>query len=66
MLAELCIGASITKQNAEVSSLIEISYPLFIALFGLLFFQENNANGGTIVGGILIFAGVVAIYLFNR
>ncbi|MDP2598992.1 MAG: DMT family transporter [Candidatus Liptonbacteria bacterium] len=65
MIAELFIGFSITGKNATLAGLIEISYPLFIALFAYLLFRENQINLATMVGGIVIFTGVFIIYYFN-
>lgn len=65
MVAELFIGLSITGKNATLAGLIEISYPLFIALFAYILFRENQINLATIIGGIVIFSGVFIIYYFN-
>ena len=66
VIAEIFIGLSITAKNATLAGLIEISYPLFIALFAYILFRNNQLTISTIVGGILIFSGVIVIYLFNR
>jgi drug/metabolite transporter (DMT)-like permease len=66
ILAEVLIGLSIISKNATLSGLIEISYPIFIALFTYLIFRENQLNTGTLFGGLLVFLGVATIYLFNR
>jgi drug/metabolite transporter (DMT)-like permease len=60
------LGFSIEDKNATITSLIEISYPLFIVLFSYIFFRENNLNAGTALGGALVFLGVATIYIFNR
>ncbi|MFZ2886705.1 MAG: EamA family transporter [Minisyncoccia bacterium] len=65
-IAELCIGFSIAHKNATIAGLIEISYPIFIALFSYLLFSENNLNFATVMGAILIFSGAGVIYAFNR
>ena len=64
--AELLIGLSINAKNATLAGLIEISYPIFIALFAYLFFKESQINMSTILGGSLMFAGVLIIYFFNK
>ncbi|MGD0036635.1 MAG: EamA family transporter [Bacteroidota bacterium] len=64
--AELMIGFSIRSKNATLASIIEISYPLFIALFSYLLFNEQRLNLTLIIGGVLIFTGVTIIYVFNR
>ncbi len=66
LVAELFIGSSITAKNATLAGLIEISYPIFIALFSFLLFKNSQITSSTIVGGVLIFAGIFIIYYFNR
>lgn len=65
-IANMFIVLSIGDKNATVSGLIEISYPLFIALFSWLFFKENNLSAGAIFGGIFILGGVSLIYFSNK
>lgn len=66
LLADWSIGLSIHAKSATLAGLIEISYPIFIALFAYLFFKESQLNAATIIGGLLIFAGVFLIYFFNK
>lgn len=66
LLAELFIGYSIAGKNATLAGLIEISYPIFIALFAYVLFKDSQANAGTFVGGLFIFTGVAIVYYFNR
>lgn len=66
MAAELFIGSSIQSKNATLAGLIEISYPLFIALFAWVLLKESSLTVGTVLGGALIFAGVATVYAFNR
>lgn len=54
---------SISEKNATLASLIEISYPFFVALFGWFVFKEAQANMWTAFGGLLIFSGIAVIYL---
>jgi drug/metabolite transporter (DMT)-like permease len=65
-LANLLLLMSMKEKNATVSGLVEISYPLFTALFAWLFFKENQMNPGTFLGALLILSGVSCIYYFNR
>lgn len=65
-VANALIILSIGDNNATLSGLIEISYPLFIALFSWLFFRENHITAGTAVGGIFVLIGVSMIYFFNK
>ncbi len=64
-LAEVFIGLSITHQNATLAGLIEISYPIFIALFTYLIFRESQIDTSTIIGGAVIFLGIFIIYYFH-
>jgi|SRR5579872_147425 len=66
ILAELFIAYSITEKNATLSGLIEITYPIFIAIFAYVLYRENEVNAGTVFGGALIFIGVFFIYYFNK
>lgn len=56
-------GLSITgsiklSQNATASSMIEITYPFFVAFFSFLLFRQNQFSVGTTLGGVLIVLGV--------
>lgn len=66
ILAELCIGLSISAKNAVLSGLVEISYPIFIVAFGYFLFDEKQINIYAIIGALLIYAGVTLIYIFNK
>ena len=66
VLADLLIGTSITARNATLASLVEISYPLFVATFGYFVFGERSLNAGVSIGGLLIMAGVATIYVSSR
>lgn len=59
------IACAIQAKNATLASLIEISYPLPIILFSLLFIGSTHVTPSVMVGGGLIVAGVVIIFLFN-
>lgn len=65
LIAELFIGFSITAKNATLAGLIEISYPIFIALFSYLMYK-NQVTIPTIIGGVIIFIGIFVIYYFNK
>jgi len=56
---------SINSKNATLASVIEISYPLFVGLFAYLLFRDMHVNTSVILGGLLVFAGVVIIILNN-
>lgn len=63
-ISELFIGFSIVSKNATLAGLIEISYPIFIALFSYILFK-NSVTIPTIIGGVIIFTGVFIVYYFN-
>ena len=65
LIAELFIGFSIVTKNATLSGLVEISYPIFIALFSYFLFR-NHVTIQTIIGGVIIFSGIFVIYYFNH
>ncbi len=57
---------SIGSKNATLASLIEITYPLFVAFFAYLLFRSTVLNLSVFVGAALIFSGVAVIILNNR
>lgn len=63
LAGNLAILHSIAGKNAVLASLIEITFPFFVALFAYLFFKETQLNLWTFVGGVLIFLGIGVIYL---
>ncbi len=65
LIAELFIGFSIISKNATLAGLIEISYPIFIALFSYFLFKSSISTP-TIIGGIIVFLGIFIIYYFNH
>ena len=56
---------AISDKNATLASLIEISYPVFVALFAWLLFRQVHLNASVLVGALLVFAGVAVIVLNN-
>jgi len=66
MVAALLIFMSIQAKNATVASLIEVTYPFFTAFFAWILFRQNTLNLATLVGGLLILAGVVIIARGNN
>lgn len=65
-IGALLIYMAIGEKNATVASLIEISYPVFVAFFAWLFFRETQFNLSTAIGGGMIISGVVVVYLGNK
>lgn len=60
--AALAILSSIQLLGANKSAVLEISYPLFVALFSVLVFQ-GRLELPVILGGIFIFIGSAIIVL---
>ena len=70
-VAVSALGAYLTyfamgAKNPTLVSLIEITYPLFVALFAWVFFREMQLNAVTICGGLLVLAGVAVITIGER
>lgn len=63
LLASFFIVASIRLKNATVAGILELVYPLFTILFTWFLFHETHVNLPVIIGGILIFIGVLIISL---
>lgn len=62
----LLIYIAIGEKNATLASLIEISYPFFVAVFAWVFFRETQFTWSTILGGVLILGGVGVVFLGER
>ncbi|MFZ4115811.1 MAG: EamA family transporter [Chthoniobacterales bacterium] len=52
---------AIEAKNPTLATLIEISYPLFVIVFGWLFFREFQLNLMTFIGGTFVMMGVILI-----
>ncbi len=65
LLGSVLLFASIHSKNATLTSLIEISYPFFVAIFAYLLFHEVQFNISVVAGAVLIFSGVALIILSN-
>jgi drug/metabolite transporter (DMT)-like permease len=61
LLGEFLIAFAIAGKNATLAGMIEVSYPIFIALFSYIFFKEV-ISFQTYMGGLLIFLGIFVIY----
>jgi drug/metabolite transporter (DMT)-like permease len=57
---------AVRGRNATLASLIEISYPAFVALFAWLLFRDWQLNAGVLLGAALVFAGTMLIILNSR
>ena len=64
--AGMLIFLSIEAKNATLSSLIEVTYPLFTAFFAWILFRQATINLATLIGAALIFIGVLIVAQGNR
>jgi drug/metabolite transporter (DMT)-like permease len=58
----LLILTAITYKNAVLTSMIEISYPLFIIIFSWLLFKDVQITLWTAIGGLFIFIGSCILF----
>jgi len=66
-LGNLLIFCSIQAgKNATLAALVELCYPIFTVFFTWFLFQQNHLTPSVIVGGTLIFAGIIIISYFNH
>lgn len=65
LIGTVLLYVSIGGKNATLASLIEISYPVFVALFAWVLFRELHVNAGVVAGAALVFLGVALIILGN-
>lgn len=56
---------SIAGKNATLAALLEITYPVFVALFAFVLFRELHVNASVLTGALLVFAGV-ALIIWNN
>ncbi len=63
--ASVLLFMSIGSKNATLASLIEITYPVFVALFAFVMFRHIHLNASVIIGGTLVIAGVAIIIINN-
>jgi drug/metabolite transporter (DMT)-like permease len=59
--AYLFNGLAIKEKDATMASLLEITYPLFIILFTLIFLRQLHLNAAGLVGAVLILIGCVLV-----
>ena len=57
---------SIAGKNATLASLIEITYPVFVAFFAYVMFRHIHLNASVIVGGLLVIMGAGLIIYNNQ
>jgi len=65
LLGAVLLFLSIAGKNATLAALLEITYPLFVALFAWLLFREVHINTSVVLGALLVFAGTALIIWQN-
>ncbi|HHF7374740.1 DMT family transporter [Legionella bozemanae] len=63
LIASYFIAASINLKNATIAGIVELTYPIFTIIFTWFLFNQAHVNFSVIVGGLLIFIGVLVISL---
>ncbi|HEX2752406.1 MAG TPA: DMT family transporter [Alphaproteobacteria bacterium] len=66
IVANVFILLSIKAKNATMAGMIEITYPLFTAIFAWVLFKEAQMTTGTLIGFMLIVVGVACIYFLDK
>lgn len=57
---------AISGKNATLASLIEISYPVFVAFFSYVIFKQMHVNASVILGGLMVVSGAGLIIYHNQ
>lgn len=60
------INISISKTNATIASIIEISYPIFVVIATYILFKENHLKVSIIIWWILIFIWILIIFKYSK
>lgn len=60
------IYLSISSKNATLTSLIEITYPVFVVFFSYVLFRQIHVNLSVVIGGLLILSGAMVIIYNNQ
>ncbi len=66
LIGAVLLYLSIAGKNATLASLIEITYPVFVAFFAYVMFRHIHLNASVIVGGLLVIAGAGLIIYNNQ
>lgn len=57
---------AISNKTPTLASLIEITYPIFVALFSYLIFRQVQINLSIVLGGLLVISGASLIIINNQ
>lgn len=64
ILGTVAVYKAIHMSNATFASLIEIAYPIFVAIFAYVIFRENHLSWEVALGGTFIMIGTILV-IFN-
>ena len=65
LLGAVLLYISIAGKNATLASLIEITYPVFVAVFAYVIFRHIHFNTSVVVGGLMVIAGA-SLIIYNN
>ncbi|KTC79793.1 DMT family transporter [Legionella cherrii] len=63
LVASYFIATSISLKNATIAGIVELTYPIFTVIFTWFLFNQVHVNLSVIIGGLLIFIGILVISL---
>ena len=66
LVGAVLLYLSIAGKNATLASLIEITYPVFVAFFAYVMFRHIHLNASVMFGGLLVIAGAGLIIYNNQ
>ena len=65
VIGSYMIFLAMGMKNATLVNMIEITYPLFTALFAYLIMRDVQLNAWTLLGGVFIMTGLGIIFVKN-
>ncbi len=66
LLGAVLLYLSIASKNATLASVIEITYPVFVAVFAYVIFRQVHLNASVVIGGLMVMAGAGLIIYNNQ
>ena len=66
LLGAVLLYLSIAGKNATLASVIEITYPVFVAVFAYVIFRQVHINASVVIGGLMVMAGAGLIIYNNQ
>lgn len=66
LFGEVMVYLAISEKNATLTSLIEMTYPIFVVLFAYLFYRQMHVTTSVFIGGMMILIGSGLIIYNNQ